>query len=135
MGCGKGVIYSSEKKQIRVAKEIKLLQAIETLESQLSANSDPNNFHAISADIQSKKLELEEIYFIQAQGAYVRARARYKIEGEKPSRLFCSLEKHNAVQKHIPKLIVVNDNKSTELKEQKSIENNSRFFTQTRDIS
>ena len=73
--------------------------------------------------MQVNKIELENIYAFQAQGAYIRAKARYKIEGEKPSRLFCSLEKHNAVQKHIPKLIVEKNDKKVEITDQISIEN------------
>ena len=53
----------------------------------------------------------------------MRARAQYKMEGEKPSRLFCSLEKLNSVQKYIPKLIVEANDQKRELIEQKSIEN------------
>ena len=36
----------------------------------------------------------------------MRARAKYKLDGEKASRLFCSLEKYNGTQKYIPQLIV-----------------------------
>ena len=68
-------------------------------------------------------LELENLYAYQAQGAFIRAKARYKVEGEKPSKLFCSLEKHNGVQKHIPKLIVEQNEVKTVLTEQKAIEN------------
>ena len=49
---------------------------------------------------------MEEIIGYQAEGAYVRARAKYKVEGEAPTKFFCSLERHNAFQKYIPKLII-----------------------------
>ena len=45
-----------------------------------------------------------------------------KVEGEKPTRLFCSLEKFNAVQKHVPKLIIEKDGLEHELLKQKAIE-------------
>ena len=70
-----------------------------------------------------KRNDLETIVAHQAQGAFVRARARYKIEGEKPTRLFCSLEKHNSIQKYIPKLKVLRNNQEIILTEQRSIEN------------
>ena len=80
------------------------------------------NFKDKNLALQAKKLELENICSYQAQGAYIRAKARYRIEGEKPSKLFCALEKHNAIQKHIPKLIVEKNDIKTELTEQKAIE-------------
>ena len=104
-------------------KERLLLATIEQLESQLAAVQSDQNFYEINESLQSNKIELENIYAFQAQGAYIRAKARYKIEGEKPSRLFCSLEKHNAVQKHIPKLIVEKNDKKIEVTDQISIEN------------
>ena len=70
-----------------------------------------------------KRNDLETIVAHQAQGAFVRARARYKIKGEKPTRLFCSLEKHNSIQKYIPKLKVLRNNQEIILTEQRSIEN------------
>ena len=42
--------------------------------------------------------------------------------GERPTKLFCSLEKHNGVQKHIPKLIVDKEGSRNHLMDQKSIE-------------
>ena len=72
------------------------------------------------------------MYAHQAQGAFIRAKARYKMEGEKPSKLFCSLEKHNGVQKHIPKLIIEKNEVKMELIEQKSIEN--EIFTYYKDL-
>ena len=93
---------------------------IEMLESELIRCN--NNFIAVNDRLQSKKIELAAIYEHQFQGAYVRARAKYKMEGEKPTRLFCSLEKHNAVQKYIPQLKVVKDNLEVTIKEQKEVE-------------
>ena len=80
------------------------------------------NFQNLNSDLQSKKIELDSIYAFQAQGAFIRARAKYKVEGEKPSRLFCALEKHNCDQKIIPKLIIESNGQKQELKDQKSIE-------------
>ena len=57
-----------------------------------------------------KKAALETIYNYQAQGAYVRSRANHKVEGERPSRMFCALEKYNGTQKYVPQLIVSSEN-------------------------
>ena len=62
----------------------------------------PNNF-TLGDSLQRKKIELEEIYSFEAQGAFVRAKTKYKIDGERPTKLFCSLEKHNGTQKYIPR--------------------------------
>ena len=53
----------------------------------------------------------------------IRARARYICEGEKPTKFFCSLEKHCGVQKFIPKLIIERDGETCEIENQAAIEN------------
>ena len=117
------ITFSSKKKRDRQANELLLLHSIEDLENKIAVEQNEDNFKNINADLQNKKLELDNIYSFQAQGAFVRARARYQVEGEKPTRLFCSLEKHNAVQKHIPKLVVEENGHKREVKDQKTIEN------------
>ena len=114
--------FSSKKKKDRKSKELLLGNEIEILEKQLAQNVRDDNYENINQVLQGKKIELENLCSYQAQGAYIRAKARYKIEGEKPSQLFCALEKHNAIQKHIPKLIVEKGGLRTELTEQKAIE-------------
>ena len=117
------ISFSSKKKRDRIAKEVIIAHEIEVLEQKIHACNDDTNFSAINNALQAKKEELEKMYNYQAQGAFIRAKARYRIEGERPSKLFCSLEKHNGVQKHIPKLIVEKDGVKTELAEQKTVEN------------
>ena len=117
------ITFSSKKKRDRQANELLLLHSIEDLENKIAVEQNEDNFRNINAELQNKKLELDNIYSFQAQGAFVRARARYQVEGEKPTRLFCSLEKHNAIQKHIPKLVVEENGHKKEVKDQKTIEN------------
>ena len=93
------------------------------LEKKINACNDSTNFLLVNQTLIAKKEELENLYAYQAQGAFIRAKARYKMEGEKPSKLFCSLEKHHGIQKHIPKLITEKNEVKTELTEQNSIEN------------
>ena len=44
------------------------------------------------------------------------------MEGEKPTRLFCALEKHNGSQKHVPKLNVEKNGRKEVIIEQEQIE-------------
>ena len=116
------ISFSAEKKRDRIANELLLVDTIENLETKLAAEQNEDTFNRINNELQAKKLDLENIYSFQAKGAFVRARARYNIEGERPSRLFCSLEKHNGEQKHIPKLVIEENNQKKEVVEQKEIE-------------
>ena len=113
--------YSATKKRERAAYEQLLLHNIEILTFELNMSNE-NTFTAISEQLQLKKADLETVYAHKAQGAYIRARTKYKVEGEKPTRLFCSLEKHNLVQKYIPQLKVVNDGIEETIQDQKKIE-------------
>ena len=116
------ILFSAEKKRHRIANEQLLNHDIEILEFQLQRN--PPNFELIQNELNNKKEELENLYTYQAQGAYVRLRAKYKVEGEKPTRLFCSLEKYNGTQKYVPQVIVPGENNTEKvLEDQKIIEN------------
>ena len=65
---------------------------------------------AIDEELCSKRSKLEEIYNFEAQGTYVRSRASYKMEGERPTKMFCTLEKYNCVQKYVPQLFINDEN-------------------------
>ena len=95
---------------------------INEIEKKLDEADSEEQFQATSAELQEKKMELEDLIAYQAHGAWIRARAKYYIDGEKPSKLFCSLEKYNGVQKHIPKLQVVRNGAQQDLLDQTSIE-------------
>ena len=115
------ISFSSARKKERIAKELKLLSNIEALEKEIAAATD-ESFEEINEQLSSKKSELEDVYKHQAEGAAIRAKARYQCEGEKPTKMFCSLEKHNAVQKHIPRLVVDNQGHKTVLTDQSEVE-------------
>ena len=117
--------FSARKKRERQAREMLLIHEIEALENDIAGEDteDSEDFERINAALQTKKQDLEKINEYQAQGAFIRAKSKYKIEGERPTKLFCSLEKHNAIQKYIPKLKVVKENTECVLTEQKQIEN------------
>ena len=123
------ISFSSMRKRERQFQESLLSQEIESLEKELCEESNDENFKLKNENLQLKKMEFDNLNAYQAQGAFIRARAKYQVDGEKPSKLFCSLEKHNAVQKHIPQLKIVKDEKEIILTEQKSIENEIyRFY-------
>ena len=59
----------------------------------------------------------------EAEGAECRARVQWRVDGEKPSKYFCNLEKFNALQKYIPRLKIKNENgKESTINEQKKID-------------
>ena len=120
--------FSSLKKRERKTQELLLIEEIETIEKEICKEINDENFKRKNNDLQLKKVELEDLNAYQAHGAFVRARAKYQVDGEKPSKLFCSLEKHNAVQKHIPQLKVRKDGEEVSITEQKSIENEIYHF-------
>ena len=123
--------FAARKKRKSIAHEQKIVAEIEVLENKMNAEQDEAEMVSINKELQVKKRELENIYAIQAEGAFTHARAETKIEGEKPSRLFCSLEKHNAVQKHVPKLIVEKNGRKEELNNQNKLRSKSIGTTKT----
>ena len=122
------ISFSIKTKKEKQAQEQLLMHDIEALETELVTSND-QTFIEINQQLQVKRQELEAIYTHQAYGAYVRARAKYKVEGEKPTKLFCSLEKHNSVQKYIPKLVIDKNGTSVTITDQKSIESRARIIT------
>ena len=63
---------------------------------------------------------------------FLRSRSQYIVDGERPTRLFCALEKHNAVQKHVPKLVIEKDGAKFEISEQKAVE--AEIFSYYKDL-
>ena len=101
---GATIKYSAEKKRNNKAKEQLLMSDIEILEKQL--HNDPNMSEDLINEMNEKREALENIFKHEAEGAYIRSRVKYKLEGEKPSKMFCSLEKHNGIQRFVPQLFV-----------------------------
>ena len=119
---GATIKYSSHNKKERKAKEQQLLHDIEILESQLQNLQSTDQL--LQNELDLKKVALEDSNKTEAEGAFVRSRAKYKLDGEKPSKLFCSLEKHNGVQRYVPQLLVEQaDGREALINEQKSVEN------------
>ena len=119
---GDTIRYSAKKKGDRMSTELSLKHDIEILEYSLQQSSiaNPN----IQAELDTKKASIEELYNYQTLGAYIRSRAAYKVEGERPTRTFCALEKYNGTQKYVPQLIVTDEDDGEKLiTEQKYVEN------------
>ena len=85
------ISYASRKKRERLSKEKALLKEIEDLEAKITAEDGDDEGQILIDEQEAKKIDLDAIYSFQAQGAYIRARARQLVEGEKPTRLFCAL--------------------------------------------
>ena len=122
---GNTIKYASAKKKESSSLMRTLLHRLEELEALSGNNTTEANIL-----LESTRAELESIFKMEAEGAAVRARAKYKMEGEKASKLFCNLEKYNGTQKFIPQLIKhVNGNNIT-LSKQNEVEGEIKYFYQ-----
>ena len=112
--------YSSKTKRDRLAKQQLLMHDIEILEilSQNQVIPDKD----ITDELNQKKEALEKNFDYEAEGAFIRSRCNYRIHGEKPTKLFCSLESRNRVQKYVSQLITIKNDTENILTEQKDIE-------------
>ena len=106
------ISFSAKMKRERCKKEKDLIMEIGTMET----DAHINDLEPLAiVELNKKKAALEELIQYQTQGAYVRARAKYKLEGEKPTKFFCSLEKYNSIQKYVPQLLVEDEDRNTNL--------------------
>ena len=91
---GKTIKCSSILKKKTNLKEEELIKDIEHLESTFSVDTHLDL-------LEYKKVELEQIRKLKLKGELVRSRIQWLIEGEKPSKYFCNLEKKNYFTKTI----------------------------------
>ena len=122
---GNTIKYSSAKKKEKSNTMETLLHRLEELEAK-NGNDTPE----ATVLLHSTKAELETLFRLEAEGAAVRARARYKLDGEKASKMFCHLEKYNGQQKFIPQVIKHVDGSPKTLTKQKDIEGETKHFYQ-----
>ena len=124
---GATIKYSSRKKRENKASEQLLMHDIEILEMQIHANQI--NDEQVVAELETKKEALENLIKHQAEGAFVRSRIKYKLDGEKPSKMFCSLEKQNGTQRYVPQLLVQNaEGQEVLINEQLKVETEIRSY-------
>ena len=86
-----------------MVKQQLLMHDIEVLDSLIQGQQDPD-IDALD-ELNEKKAALEQILDYEAEGAFVRSRIKYRIDGEKPTKLFFALESNNSMQKFVPQLI------------------------------
>ena len=90
---GETIKFSSILKKKNL-KEEELIKDIEHLESTFSVDTHLDL-------LEDKKVELEQIRKLKLKGELVISRIQWLIEGEKPSKYFCNLEKKNYFTKTI----------------------------------
>ena len=117
---GKTISYASFKNKNREAREKNLIKTIADMEN----NETKDN----AEQLKYLKNELFNIRHEKLKGHMVRSRAQYIDMGEKPTKYFCALEKHNYVSKIITNLELNNgikiNNQEDILKETKSFYEN-----------
>ena len=88
------------------------------MEFQLQSNDTAST--QIEEELSAKKEALIDLLNYDTEGAFIRSRAKYKLEGEKPTSFFCALEKVNGVQKYIPQLLITDENGDKKIVDQQS---------------
>ena len=91
---GETIKYSSNKTKKQSKREEQLIKEIEEIEA--------NNI--IDSNLEYKKIELEILRESKMSGIRIRSRANWLKDGEKASKFFCNLEKHNYTKKTIKRL-------------------------------
>ena len=94
---GETMKFSATLKKNTCQKEKTLLKEIEFLENKVNVDNQ--------SELEGKKKELENIRSEKLKGHMIRSRANWLVEGEKPSKYFCTLEKHLYTEKTIGKLV------------------------------
>ena len=98
---GKTIGYCAWKKKSKQETQRLAYHRLEIAE--MVADMNPTN-EDLKVQLQKARAEVNHFIDEETEAAQCRARLKWHIEGEKPSRYFCSLEKHNGIQKYIPKL-------------------------------
>lgn len=106
---GESLSYSSYKNKQRNKREKELIKTINDLEN----CADESNME----QIEILKTELCDIRNYKMKGHMIRSKAQYIDQGEKPTKYFCGLEKHNFVSKVISKVVKEDDRVLTDQSE------------------
>ena len=88
---GKTISYSSYKKKKSINKEKTLIKEIREIEQSLTQEKVET--------LESKQIELDKLRKEKMNGIYIRSRATWLNEGEKPSKYFLRLESNNYTKK------------------------------------
>lgn len=93
---GKSISYACYKNKTKNNRESELIKDIKEIEEQVT-ESNLERLEVLNS-------ELFEIRQDKLKGHIIRSRAQYIDKGEKPTKYFCGLEKHNYVSKSMQKL-------------------------------
>ena len=117
---GKTIGYCAWKKK-NMQRELNL--ALHVLELAERASDLRPDDDILKEKLETAKKDVHEHIQRETKAAQFRARVSWKVDGEKPSKFFCELEKFNAVQKYIPQLIINDkDGKEVLVKDQMSVD-------------
>ena len=103
---GKTIGYCAWKKKCANAAQNLALHRLETAE--IASDKQPSSLD-LKRELDLARDEVNMFSKKEAEAAECRARIRWKVDGEKPSKFFSNLEKFNALQKYIPELKVKNN--------------------------
>ena len=125
---GKTISYCAWQKKVKNGAQILALHRFEMAE--VKSDTEPDN-EELRRLLDIAREEVEEFNRKATEGAECRARVQWQVEGEKPSRYFCNLEKYNALQKYIPVLNVKEDSgEEKTVTEQKQVDKEIYKFYQ-----
>ena len=93
---GQSISYASYKNKQKHNREKELINNIGEIEGCINANN--------MEQLETMKTELFELRQEKLKGHIIRSKSEYIDKGEKPTKFFCGLEKHNYVSKTMPKL-------------------------------
>jgi len=126
---GVTIAFSSRRKNNQDKTETNLKNKIQVLENELEEKevSDPNSdvLQNLRSGLKEANSELEQIREKKLKGSFMRSKALWIEQGEKPTKYFCNLEKRNFVNKQISRIEKANGTQATT---QEEIMNEVRSF-------
>ena len=93
---GQSISYASYKNKQKHNREKELIKCIGEIEGCINVSN--------TEQLDTMKTELFDIRQEKLKGHIIRSKSEYIDKGEKPTKFFCGLEKHNYVSKTMPKL-------------------------------
>ena len=106
---GKTIAYCARLKKVRNGAQNLAIHRLELAE--VNSDKEPDSME-LKRQLDIAREEVEEHNKRVTEGVQCRARVQWQVEGERPSRYFCSLEKYNALQKYIPQLKIKDNSAS-----------------------
>ena len=117
---GKTISYCAWKKKCNTTAYTLAVHRLESLE--IASDKQPNN-KTLKQQLEQARIEVHNFAQKKTEAAAVRARLNWRLDGEKPSKFFCDLERHNALQKYIPQLKIKDkEGNDKVVREQKVVE-------------